>query len=452
MIYEILPINQNKNCEFLNFGFFLKGKIQCVISLIDCQDKDKSNMFVPNIDEFRTKHSPATLEYNSMLTRDRILTSKNDMYTLRIENTGNLVLRLNDVAMSFFKRNDYVRVRINEKGHLVQEAKNIFYITNYRRNEWTTVWSSVPINHNVTHGMPNIDNKVYKLVVSDEGSLHLYDTVGVLIWCTKQHQCKHNYGYKFPEVYLVPTSIITPEEKDNIMDKHNRIDSKINYLTNDSLMSLDPKSCHSILISNQGILSKNKRYKLILEETGNLIIKDSFRTMWDTASGNLSYAQSPYKLIVTPIGNLAIISSNGDMIWNTRILENFTQSTTSRRPYKMTLLNEGRLVVTDKDETEIWESWPMRNMSFGLTYLYPIEFRFVPCDDKPLNVTKVLLSDNEKENVLLENEKLISKNGLWDVRIENHSLVIKQLNVLIHKLTPLPPLFKTQTQLLLQVI
>ena len=96
----------------------------------------------------------------------------------------------------------------------------------------------------------------------------------------------------------------------------------------------------------------------------------------------------------------------------------------------------------------------MRNMSFGLTYLYPIEFRFVPCDDKPLNVTKVLLSDNGKENVLLENEKLISKNGLWDVRIENHSLVIKKLNVLIYRLTPLPPLFKSQTQtkLLLQVI
>ncbi len=76
--------------------------------------------------------------------------------------------------MGFFESHD-VRVRINEKGHLVQEATNITQtpVGTYREDEWITVWSSAPVNHNVTIGMPNINNKVYKLIVSDSGSLNL---------------------------------------------------------------------------------------------------------------------------------------------------------------------------------------------------------------------------------------------------------------------------------------
>ena len=76
------------------------------------------------------------------------------------------------------------RVRINEKGHFIQEAQNIFFLADYRQDEWITVWSTAPINQNVTIGIPTLNGKSYVLVLSDSGALNLYDAVGAIIWCS----------------------------------------------------------------------------------------------------------------------------------------------------------------------------------------------------------------------------------------------------------------------------
>ena len=95
-------------------------------------------------------------------------------------------------------------------------------------------------------------------------------------------------------------------------------------------------------------------------------------------------------------------------------------------PCKLVLLNEGRLVVTDRNKTEVWQSWPSSNSS-GLTILEPIEYRYIPCNGKKPKNIKYLQSEGNN-SFLSVNENLISKNGIWDLIFQSHKLVLRKLN------------------------
>ena len=130
-----------------------------------------------------------------------ILTSNNLKYKLIQFNNGNLAIMRNKKIIwqneMFFFTDYKVRVRINEKGHLIQEAQGIFTkaTKEYRQFDWITVWSSAPINHNVTIGTPEYNGNNYMLVLKDTGCLNLYDAIGALIWCT-DFDCQHRLIYK----------------------------------------------------------------------------------------------------------------------------------------------------------------------------------------------------------------------------------------------------------------
>jgi len=279
---EVMAINPNFDSK-------------CSFVLVDCKEKNNPGFFINDNTEIQYPNEESIIEYGEHIYKDsndniEILKSKNSRYKLILKNDGNLVIKLHSQVIWENKMNYFVdhpvRLRINEKGHLVKEAKDLFKDTlqDYRRDEWITVWSSAPINHNVTIGIPNFNGKIYKLILSDTGSLNMYDSVGTLIWCSDK-TCKHRLGYKFPEFYLVPTDFVTPEDK----DAHNKLNQKINFIKDSFMMSLDYNfnSCHTLnSINHSGIISNNKRFKLILEENGNLIIKDNTRTMWESSSGN----------------------------------------------------------------------------------------------------------------------------------------------------------------------
>ena len=124
--------------------------------------------------------------------------------------------------------------------------------------------------------------------------------------------CQHRLGYKFPEVYLVPTLFLTPEEKNS----HNSINKIVNRSKLISFRSIDynNNTC-TRLKSNEAIVSENGRFKLILEDSGNLIIKDDVRTMWESVSGYIPHTVSPYYLHLTPMCQLRITSKNGYAVW-----------------------------------------------------------------------------------------------------------------------------------------
>ena len=191
-----------------------KSREQPTISLIDCnmQENAVSTFKISNM-AFLNANLNNSLEYGQIGVPNKFqLTSDNLKFSLSLSANGNLELRQHDLLiwqneMGFFANNSHIRLRINEKGHLIEEVQGLFSKTvpNYRRDEWITVWSSAPIDHNTTIGIPFVLNKYvnYKLVLENSGELNMYDAVGALIWCISD-DCQHRYGYMFPEVYLVP--------------------------------------------------------------------------------------------------------------------------------------------------------------------------------------------------------------------------------------------------------
>lgn len=431
----------NTEMMFIDNSTLLEGKLTCTQSLINCEEKNNGNIFLINdmelVHALRNTKSNANIEYGmkfeSELNQDLILmVSENLHYRLVLLSDGNLVIKryqeiMWQTEMNFFT-NFTTRIRINEKGHLIQETKDLYTNTypDYRSQEWITVWSSAPINHNVTIGVPFDNGKSYILLLSKSGILNLYDAVGALIWCT-DIDCKHRFGYKFPEVYLLPIlsneSYFSTPYEDN---RHNSITPNILKLDNvvEKMFSLNTV-CTGLPSNKAIVVSPNQRYKMYLEESGNLVIKDGTRTMWESVSAYMPYAVGPYELVLAPTGHLVIRSSNDYMIWST-LLKNRTIDSN----YKMQLLDDGRLTVEDEDSIEVWESSPLREMSTGVTYYKPIEYKFVPCHGKSFSNRKNLTTDSHGNNTLFNNTNVISKNGLWDLAIlKEKKLVIRKLNI-----------------------
>ena len=308
------------------------GKVRCANSLIDCSERLNPHLFQLDNDELENSNIQNSLKWGQILTAGNQLISKTNMYILKLNLNGALTLTQGQTKiwsneMGIFinetKQTEHInniRVRINEKGHLVEEVKGRLLFSNfnnntYRSNEWVVVWSSAPIHHNVTIGIfKTPDNhKSYRMVLEESGNLMLYDAVGALIWCSES-KCNHRFGYQFPEVYLVPTNMITPFIEN---DKHNSIDSNVYRANKSSIQSLSKKNCDSaFLMSNEAIVSPNGRFKLILEESGNLIIKDEYRTMWESSSGFLPFAEGPFQLILSPFGYLHVLDKNKLIVWN----------------------------------------------------------------------------------------------------------------------------------------
>jgi len=425
---------------FIDNSTLLDGKLTCTQSLINCEDKNKGNIFLINdmelVQALRNTESNAKLEYGmrfeSNISRDLILmVSDNTWYQLVLLSDGNLAVKRYDeimweTAMNFFT-NFTTRIRINEKGHLIQETQNLFTNTypDYRIGEWITVWSSAPINHNVTIGTAFDNGKSYVLVLSDTGVLNLYDSVGALIWCTDK-DCNHRFGYTFPEVYLLPilskeSDFSTPFEENS----HNSISLTFQNVDNvvGKIYSMSAELCTGLPSNKAIVVSPNLRYKMYLEETGNLIIKDGTRTMWESVSGNMPYAVGPYELLLAPRGNFLIRSKNGYVIWMSLLKNNTVDSN-----YSLELQDDGRLVVLDENNVEIWESSPLSN---GITFYRPFEYRFVPCHGKSYENIKNLTTEKHGNNTLFNFENIISKNGVWDMAILNEKrLVIRKLNII----------------------
>jgi len=372
------------------------------------------------------------------------MTSENAWYELVLRLDGNLAIKRYEeivwqTEMAFFA-NYPTRVRITEKGHLIQECQNLYTNTyaTYRRNEWLTVWSSAPINHNVTIGIPFDKGYSYVLVLTNAGTLSMYDAVGALIWCTDD-DCQHRMGYKFPQLYLLPilsnlSSFATPIESNNT---HNSIATLLGDKKSlPSMYSIGlNRTCTGLKSQASYLVSPNGRYTMFVDDAGNLLVKDGPRTMWESVSGHIEYAIGPYELLLAPSGHLFLRSANGYMTWMS-VLLNRTTTNSRTSNYTLSLLDDGRLVVVvdsmddgDGDRIIVWETSPLRGMSESVTMLKPIEYRFAPCHGQPYKVIKRLLA-NQYMNA---DTRLLSKNGLWDMVIVNggrrRQLVIRKLNV-----------------------
>jgi hypothetical protein len=143
----------------------------------------------------------------------------------------------------------------------------------------------------------------------------LYDSVYVKVWSGDtdfEDGNKHCYGYKFPTIVPYPLAnplsdkyeycnIKTPSvsKKDQI-DIHNNYPDKVKWIGTDLVHG-------TVMNEMEGLKSENGRFTLHLSTTGNLILKEGCRTMWESSTAKRWFGEGPFK---------AIVSTNGDLFVN----------------------------------------------------------------------------------------------------------------------------------------
>ncbi|KAJ3148151.1 hypothetical protein HDU86_007574 [Geranomyces michiganensis] len=344
------------------------------------------------------------------------LTSKSQEYNLKLDKNGNLALRHFNEEPPIWQTgslnlvNNNPRLRINDKGHLVIEAQNMFNKLGYRVNDYVPVWSTVPSHLNFTVG---IKGRGYSLVLQentrdiynapDDDStpdLVLYDGKGAAIWMATNAKYKNHYGYKYPEDYMMPTDVVTAPNEPYQIDPHNSIASTVKLLPTDSLGSVN-EQCSNQILADTGIISPNGRFKVILQPTGNLIIKDGTRTMWQTYTADMWFARPPYKLQINRVGELYIKDGDNRRVWQS---SNMYYETTSG-PYVAKILDEGRFAVYGAADNMIWNMWytsTTANTTRYGRYESPTKFCDSICGDvcRPTTITNLTSTDPMRYRLL----------------------------------------------------
>jgi hypothetical protein len=228
-----------------------------------------------------------------------------------------------------------VRVIINEMGHILIQADKMFTnapFSPYNQTvsdsatgiktttTYTTIWSNVPkhMKYQVGTRRTGYVLLLKEFMGSNGGGvpdidLVLYDGGGSIVWCARNVACVHPrpQGYRFPELYYLPTDFVTDtltRTPDDALYPHNYIDPSVEFVSGSTGLS-ENQQCLPILTSGQGMKSPNGRFKLILEESGNVVFKDGVRTMWESFTANKEYAQPPYSMHVSVRGAVYVIDA-----------------------------------------------------------------------------------------------------------------------------------------------
>lgn len=95
--------------------------------------------------------------------------------------------------------------------------------------------------------------------------------------------------------------------------------------------------------------SKNTFYKVVMQNDGNLVIRDVDDTA-EWSSKTAGQGTAPYKLVMQDDGNLVIYDADGAATWNSGTAGQGTG------PYRLVMQDDRNLVVYDSTDTAIWSS------------------------------------------------------------------------------------------------
>ncbi len=389
--------------------------------------------------------------YNSIIQSEK--------YELIISNKGNMIIHLKDdtdinpiwqTDTNIQRTTDSdeftspIRLFINEMGHLVLQAEDMFtkqesapYIGKIKNpltgveetNTYTTIWSTVPKHLRYQVGNPNggyiLVLHDIKTTISTDVDLVLYDGGGSKIWCARGIMCKspNANGYRFPMLYLVPTDFATPRSELDIGDPHNSINGQFTHLSD----GYPSENTHCIYMPpNLGITSPNGRFKLILQETGNVIFKDGTRTMWESFTANLPFAVAPYKMMLSDTGSLYVTDSKNMLIFST-ITTNTVKKT------KLIISNEGELIIQDQINGHKYLS--TNTVPTSDVYVSKVHSCYSKCREcmpkHPRYVNAIYLTAEaytSNSYVLTEEMTMFSPNGIFAAKLSSRGLRLYKLD------------------------
>ena len=192
---------------------------------------------------------------------------------------------------------------------------------------------------------------------------------------------------KIIKVILIPKKYIYPLNFNtnlNINKKINEIDYSdlrvvIEPTIKDEYTDRIKMDCSVTLNQNMTLKSKNGKYKLYVQKSSNMVIKEDSRTMWSSMTANIELFEGPYHLAFSPIGEFILRDKNNYSIWqslNALAFANNDKIDKSMTFY-LSSSNERELFVEDEEGTMYKSNWDVRLLSKHLRYVNPIIYEIL---------------------------------------------------------------------------
>jgi hypothetical protein len=372
-------------------------------------------------------------QFGNMIIRAK--NSQNDILWeshTSIRRIGDIQVKTND-GLQYFA-DSKIRLRITKFGHILLEAENMFTKQSYspfnqtvsnkfgidEKTTYTIIWSNVPKHLRYQIGTLKTGYNLVLEEVNDVGGskkvdLNLYDGGGSIVWCALLCESPVSNGFRFPDNYLLPADVETHFLDKGYVDNtpHNTLDPSIEYVKGYSFLSQNqPGNCGPILVSGQGIKSPNGRFKLILQNSGNLVLKDGIRTMWESMTGDKWYAEGPYSMRLSNRGILYVIDKWNKLIFSTALQGDQMQFKNT----KLTLEDNGEFVISHSLNGTIvtnYFSFPQYNI-----FNEPLHVCYSKCQEcrpmRPISITKLYSNGSDFTDVpfMFNNtEKMCSSSG-----------------------------------------
>jgi cellulase/cellobiase CelA1 len=338
-----------------------------------------------------------------------------------------------------------IRLRITDFGHILLEAEDMFKNQPWTPfnatffddqlgdvfESYTTIWSNVPKHMRYQIGTAKTG---YNLILEEQDKdsigtpnvdLVLYDGGGSVVWCALHCKSPNALGFRFPDNFLIPTDFRTDVFFPTYADgtPHNTLDPKIEYKSTNTFLS-ENQACGPILVSGQGIVSPNGRFRLILQASGNLILKDGTRTMWESMTSDVWFAKAPYAMRLSNRGIVYVTDSWNKLIFSTSLVDMQLKNT------KFSLEDSGEFTVRYSRNDTIVTSYfasPRLNL-----FTEPIHTCYSKCTTcapmRPMPITRLFSNGSDYTPFAVmfnQTEKLCSESNKYCVVLSNKTLSIQ---------------------------
>ncbi|KAJ3237056.1 hypothetical protein HDU81_010059 [Chytriomyces hyalinus] len=234
--------------------------------------------------------------------------------------TKQIGLFLGNSQVPFWRSGDYVLkdslFNITDTGHLTLWGKGVYQ----NSDAWTPVWSIQPYNFQHHPVGINTASTKFRLHIdaSLDGELSLIDGNEVLVWSSSRSST--GLGYKYPYSSLYPSVNPTDPNFSGKVDPHNSLPTVMTIIGD----TLNNTGCDSVLQESQALQSVNatngRTFTLYLAPTGNLIMYDGARLMWESKTADVRNAKGPYRAMFLWDGSFAVKDSRNALIWSTQIV------------------------------------------------------------------------------------------------------------------------------------
>ncbi|KAL9641823.1 hypothetical protein ABK040_011808 [Willaertia magna] len=129
-----------------------------------------------------------------------------------------------------------------------------------------------------------------------------------------------------------------------------------NSSTNSISLIMDTLNDHSPLNANRQIISRNGKYRAVMQSDGNFICYDNSnnKSFWE--SGTSGKGQKPHKLVIEE-GHLIIYDSFQTVIWQSSLCIIKSAIDKPKGPFRLVMQDDRNLVLFDDGSNKsIWSS------------------------------------------------------------------------------------------------